>query len=129
MVKESILVDTSIFIDYYRKVNKNTTKLINLIQKYNLITSVITKLELSVGISNQSQQKFWDDIFASLTILPLNEKEIDIASEIIKHLRKQNKLIELPDILIASTAISNDLKIATLNIKDFLRIPGIQLLD
>jgi len=43
-------------------------------------------------------------------------------------LTKRNKIIGLKDILIASTALTNNLKISTLNLKDFERIEKLKIL-
>jgi tRNA(fMet)-specific endonuclease VapC len=69
-----------------------------------------------------------DSVFDKLTILPLTEIEVDKASEIIQRLRKSNKIIGLPDILIASTAISNNLSLVTLNLKDFERVGELKII-
>jgi predicted nucleic acid-binding protein len=50
MVKEIICLDTSIFIDYFRKKNKGGTFFVKLSEKYDFAISVITKLEIGVGI-------------------------------------------------------------------------------
>jgi len=128
MDKEIICLDTSVFIDYFRKKTKDKTFLVKISDKYDFTISVITKLEISVGIG-KGQINFWNNVFEKLTILPLTEKEIDMASSIIQTLRKTNKIIGLQDILIASTAIVNDLKLATLNIKDFERINDLKIID
>jgi predicted nucleic acid-binding protein len=52
-----------------------------------------------------------------------------LASEIIKKLKSQNRLIELPDILIGSTAISRKLKLATFNKEHFKRIENLDLIQ
>jgi predicted nucleic acid-binding protein len=128
MDKEIICVDTSVFIDYFRKQRKDRTLLIKISEEFDFAISVITKLEIGVGIG-KGQKDYWDDVFDKLTILPLTETEIDKATEIIQILRKSNKMIGLQDILIASTAIVNDLKLATLNLKDFERIKDLKILD
>ena len=120
MDKENICLDTSLFIDYFRKQRKDRTLLAILSKDYDFSISVITKLEIGVGIG-KGQKDFWDDIFEKLTILPITEVEIDKACEIIQSLRRINKIIGLQDILIASTAVVHDLKLATLNQKDFER--------
>jgi len=107
MGKEIICVDTSLFIDYFRKQRKERTHLANLAENFEFAISVITKLEISVGIGI-GQKDYLESVFNKRTILPLSEIEIDKASEIIKTLRKSNKIIGLQDILIASTAIVND---------------------
>jgi predicted nucleic acid-binding protein len=128
MDKEIICVDTSLFIDYFRKQNKERTLLAILSDEYDFCISVITKLEIGVGIG-KGQRDFWNSVFDKLTILPLTEAETDKACEIIQTLRKSNKIIGLQDILIASTAIVNGLTIATLNLKDFERIPELKILS
>ncbi len=128
MDKEIICLDTSVFIDYYRKQKKEKTVLVELADNYDFAISVITKLEISVGISS-GQNQFWDSIFQKLTILPLSESDVDTASNIIQTLKKANKIIGLQDILIASTAISNNLRLATLNLKDFERIDNLKIIQ
>jgi predicted nucleic acid-binding protein len=128
MDKEIICLDTSIFIDYFRKQRKERTPFIKLSEQYDFAISIITKFEISVGIA-KGQEEFWNEVFDKLTIIPLNEVEIDKATEIFCQLRKTNKIIGLPDILIAATAIVNDLKLATLNQKDFSRITGLKIVE
>jgi predicted nucleic acid-binding protein len=57
------------------------------------------------------------------------DKEVERAAEIVKYLRKNNKMIGIQDILIAATAIENNLEIASLNYKDFIRVPDLKLLS
>ena len=129
MVKETILVDTSLFIDYYRKQKKELTVLVKLSGKYNFAISVITKFELLVGVFTKEQYSFWSDIFNDLTIFPIADNEVERSAEIVKYLKKNNKMISIQDILIAATAVENNLKIASLNYKDFVKIPNLNLLS
>jgi tRNA(fMet)-specific endonuclease VapC len=129
MVKETILIDTSLFIDYYRKQKKESTVLVKLSEKYDYAISVITKFELLVGVFTKEQYSFWSNIFDDLTIFPVMDKEVERSAEIVKYLRKNNKMIGLPDILIAATAIENNLGMASLNYKDFVKIPDLKLLS
>lgn len=128
MDKELICLDTSILIDYYRKKDKSKTKFVQLSTKYNFSISVVTKLEILVGV-NPEQRVFWQEVFQKMKIFPLTEKDVEIASEIIQTLTKKNKIIGLKDVLIASTAIAKNLRIATLNLKDFKRIDDIKILE
>ncbi|OQX98033.1 MAG: hypothetical protein B6I24_06675 [Bacteroidetes bacterium 4572_128] len=96
-----ILLDTSILIDYFRKKNKKKTAFVKLAKNFQFSISVITKLEIIVG-AKKSQKDIWDKIFEKITIIPINEKEIDAAIKIIQELRKKNKMIDLADILIAA---------------------------
>jgi len=128
MDKNIICLDTSILIDYYRKKNKSKTKFIQLSEKYSFAISVITKLEILTGV-NENQRDFWIQVFNKIKIISLNEKDVEIAAQIIRTLTKRNKIIGLKDILIASTAIANDLPVSTLNFKDFERIENLRIVD
>jgi predicted nucleic acid-binding protein len=128
MVKENILVDTSLFIDYYRKQKKETTLLVELSEKYTFSVSIITKFELFVGIKNNEERMFWEEIFNDITIIPLADKEVEKAAKIVQYLRRTNNMIGLQDIFIASTAIANGLSLATINVKDFVRISDVKLI-
>lgn len=65
----------------------------------------------------------------NLEILPVDDLCIDAAVAIYKSLKPQNALIELADLLIGATAISNSLSLATLNRKHFERISDLTLIN
>jgi predicted nucleic acid-binding protein len=67
-------------------------------------------------------------IFLELSILPFDSKANKIAVGIYQELKAKNKLIEIPDILIAATALVNNIPLATINKKHFNRINGLHLL-
>jgi len=129
MVKETILIDTSLFIDYYRKKNKENTLLVELAKKYDFAISVITKFELLMGVKDKEEKLFWQSLFKDIIIFPLADKEVEISAEIMKYLRAANKLIGLQDVFIAATAIENRISLATLNLKDFIRVPELKLIS
>jgi len=123
-----ICLDTSILIDYYRKKDKSKSLFFRLTEKYALFTvSAITKYELYIGNSKE-QDDFWDNFFSQITVLPFDTKTAKKAVEIYKQLKRDNKLIEVPDILIAGTVLQNNLPLATLNKKHFERIKGLQII-
>ncbi|GAK52394.1 PilT protein domain protein [Candidatus Moduliflexus flocculans] len=127
MARTLICVDSSVFIDYFRKQQKQKSWLFELTNSYDFAASVITKLEIFSGVTDE-QAAFWRQIFQHVRLLPLEELVIDEAIRIIKILRLQNQMIELADILIAATAITHHLPLATLNQKHFARIASVTLL-
>ena len=127
MAKEIIVAYTSLFIDYFRKQKKEKTSLFLLSEKYEILISVITKLEVMIG-ATEEQKSFWNSVFETVTIVSLHEIEIDIATNLLKQLKKENKLIGLPDVLIAATALSRNFKLSTLNAKHFERVTKLKLL-
>jgi len=126
MDKELICLDTSVLIDYYRKKDKSKTKFVQLSEQYSFAVSVIVKFEILTGI-NANQEEYWVKLFDNLKVLPLGEKDVEIAATILRSLIKQNRIIGLKDILISATAITNNLPISTLNINEFQRIENLKL--
>ena len=126
---ELILLDTSILIDFYRKKDKSKSKFYSLTTKYKLFAvSVITEYEIFTG-ANNSTLEYWTTFFDQVMVLPLERVATQQAVKIFKQLKLDNKLIEIPDILIGSTAIANKIKLATLNRKHFERIEGLEIID
>jgi predicted nucleic acid-binding protein len=68
-------------------------------------------------------------ILKELTVLSCDEKIMVKAASLYQALRKENKLIDHFDILIAVTAIVHEMPLATLNRKHFERIKGLTLVD
>jgi predicted nucleic acid-binding protein len=128
MDKELICIDTSVLIDYFRKKDKSKSLLVELSRKYNFSISVIAKLEILVGIRPETEN-FWTGIFSRMTILPLNELEVEKASQIIRSLKKQNKIVDIQDILIAATAIVHNVRLSTTNKKHFERISELTMVE
>lgn len=124
-----ICLDTSILIDFFRKEKKENSLFFRLTQQYRIFTvSVITEYEIFVG-SNQEQQEFWENFFSRIVVLPFDSASSQMAVQIFKDLKGKNKLIEIPDIFIAATAIQNNLPLATTNLKHFDRIEGLELVS
>jgi len=124
-----ILLDTSILIDFYRKKDKTKTAFFQLQQNYTKFAiSVLTQFEIYKG-AKEENMKFWDDFFRKLFILPLDSEAVFIAANIDNELKKINKRIEVADLLIAATAIRNNIPCATLNLKHFERIENLQLIS
>lgn len=120
-----VCLDTSILIDFYRKKDKQKSAFFQLTNRYRLFSvSIVTEYEILVG-AKSDQETFWNGFFDKVTILPFSKPVSDIAVSMTKQLKAANKLIEVPDIFIAATALAHKLPIATLNLKHFERIKGL----
>jgi tRNA(fMet)-specific endonuclease VapC len=97
-------------------------------QGYSFAISAVTKYEIYSG-ATQSQIVFWDSVLRAITVLPLNEAAVDTAVTTNITLKKKRKQIDLADLFIAATAITNNLPLATLNRKHFERIDLLKLID
>lgn len=123
-----ILIDTSVIIDFLRRKDKENSLLFTLAQdKRQLYVSIITHTELYAGKSVWEKKEAAKDLemlFSGVEILPLGEEISKKAGEI-----KARHAINLLDAIIAATALSSGLDLATLNTKDFKKIDGLTLFD
>jgi predicted nucleic acid-binding protein len=123
-VSSLVLLDTSIFIDYFRKKNKKKSILFKLAVNENILlfTSSIVYYEYFCGVD-------YTDIFEGIEVLPFLKSDAEVASEIYKKFKKKNSLIGEKDILIAASAINNGMSLATLNMKHFKKIEDLEIFD
>jgi len=129
MENEIICLDTSILIDYYRKTDKQNSFFFQLTQTYRLFAvSVITEYEIMIG-SSQHQDVFWLPFFDRVTVFTITREAGKTAVDIYRQLKSENRLIEIADILIAATVLTNGLKLATLNKNHFERIAGLSFIE
>jgi len=128
MENSIICLDTSVLIDYYRKKDKTKSLFYKLTKEYSVFAvSAITEYELYIG-NSQEQNVFWNDFFSRIIILPFDTKTVKQTVNIYKQLKQQNKLIDIPDIMIAGTAFQHNMPLATLNRKHFERVGGLQII-
>ncbi|MBI2268051.1 MAG: type II toxin-antitoxin system VapC family toxin [Candidatus Blackburnbacteria bacterium] len=121
-----ILLDSSIIIDYLRLKDKSQTVLYNLLEKeYQLYTSIVAHTESYAGKSVWEIEKArvaLETLFSGIKILQLDE-EISKKAGRIRAAYGTN----IVDAVIAATALSHDLELATLNTKDFEKIEGLMV--
>jgi tRNA(fMet)-specific endonuclease VapC len=128
MANKTLVIDTSILIDYYRKTDKENSIWIKLIREgYHFAISSITKYEIYSG-ATPAQLDFWNKVMSNIDIIALDEACIDVAVDINAVLKRKRKQIEIADLFIAATAVSRDLPIATLNKKHFERIEALTII-
>jgi len=125
MEKKLVLCDTNIIIEFY----KGNGKIIEKLQEIgveNIVISSVTAAELVFGAINKKELKTIIADIAQLNLTPLNE----IISEQFLNLMERYSLshrLDLPDALIAATALANDLEFYTLNVKHFKYIHKLKL--
>ncbi|MET7258038.1 type II toxin-antitoxin system VapC family toxin [Dyadobacter fermentans] len=128
MGKKTVMIDSCILIEYFRKADKSKSTWFQLVNSgFDLAMSVIVKYEVYAGATPQ-QIKFWKDTLADVSIIPLEDHCVDEAVAINSQLKLDRKQIEIADLLIAATAISNKMPLATLNKRHFERINMLELL-
>lgn len=129
MASKIILADTSILIDYFRKTDKANFTWVNLFdQGYDFCISAITHYEIYSG-STTDQLSFWGNVLERTEVLYFDKAVAQAAVNINKSLKSKRKQIGMADLFIAATAISNNLRLATLNRKHFDRVDGLSLIE
>ena len=122
---EKIILDTNILIEILKGNQKIVKKIEN--PKYKLYISSITAMELYYGAFNKAELFKLKKFISLFNMIEINENISNISTELIFEYAKSHNLA-IPDSLIASSAINNNIKLYTLNIKDFQYIDGLSLL-
>ncbi len=89
------------------------------------VTSVVCKVEV-LGYHKLSfaNRRRLEELFQVLPVLPVSEEVVEWAISL-----RQERKMSLGDALIAGTALSYGLKIATANIRDYEWIDGLEIIN
>lgn len=120
-----MLIDTDVLIFAFRG-NRNAVNILdNLPKKY---ISVITYMEILQGVFNKIEiNKFVNYIKKyHFTILPLNKEIGELASKLVLDYTLSHNM-QMPDALIASTAIVYNKELLSANYKHFQFVPNLSL--
>jgi tRNA(fMet)-specific endonuclease VapC len=119
-----ILLDTNILIQIL-KGDKITTDKVESIAASIAISS-ISAMELYYGAFNKEEVRKIEKFISLFEIIHLSREISTKSIKLIQTYAKSHNL-DIPDSLIASTAIVNRCKLLTHNVKDFKYIEGIEL--
>jgi len=98
-----------------------------------LAISSICEAELLFGLEKKNSARLWaeyDDFLKhKLIVLSLDRKVIETYARLKAELQRSGISVGEFDLLIGATALANGLKLATLNTKHFMVIPGLIVED
>ncbi len=117
-----IFLDTNILIEYL----KGNRSLIEPYYKEELFISDIVVMELYQGARNRSDLNFIAKEIAVFKILKTNDEIIKLATSLVKEYNLSHNM-KMMDAIIASTILVYDIKLMSLNRKDFIYLEGIEL--
>lgn len=127
----SYLLDSDVIIDFlYRKAPSATLEMLTGEELY---ISVITKAEVWYGIARSSNFKKRLEEFSDLisllriSVIPIDEPVIDKYVNLKVALEEKGQKLSDFDLLIAATAIIENLNLVTRNKRHFSRISGLVL--
>jgi len=120
-----ILLDTDFLIEFLKGASESIEKH-KVIQNEEIAISSISVLELQYGELKRDGKFQEEQFFENYLILSFAEQEAKQAAIIRVQLEKQGNRIGLQDEMIAATALTNNAKLLTRNLKHFKRVKGLK---
>jgi len=120
-----ILCDTNIIIEALKGDDK-TIKIIERIGLDNIAISSVTVMELYFGAFNKRELNKIKKHLKALNLVHFDNNVSELAVRLIESYSKSHGL-QIPDAIIAATALSLEIKLFTLNLRDFRYIDGLKL--
>ena len=122
----SILADTSVWIEFFKPQSAFGKKLETLIMNDLVWVCGVVLFELVQGVRSEEEKAKILDAFSDLEYAEMTRHLWQKTAELSASLKKKGLNLPLSDILIAAVAIEHNLKIFTLD-KHFAQIPGVKL--
>jgi predicted nucleic acid-binding protein len=117
MEKKFYLVDSCVFIGAIRGDERSLNIINNLRGK--IAYSVITEMELYAGAKTRERKKEIEKQFSLFKRCDIDCSISERALQLVKKYTSQTIQPQIPDMLIAATAIEKDFPLVTYNLKDF----------
>ena len=128
------LLDTSIYSQRLRRhPHQKTVQRWSELGNASLAISSICEAEVLFGLEKKASVRLWAEyehyLKNQLVVLPLDRKVIETYARTKAGTLRAGLSIGEFDLLIGATALANNLKVATLNTKDFSKIPNLVIED
>jgi tRNA(fMet)-specific endonuclease VapC len=126
------LIDTSLLVDAERghsalgRVPADEPHAISVISVSEMLYGVHRAPD---GARSTQRQAFVEGVLAALPILPVTAEVARIHAGLWARLDDAGEPIPAHDLWIAATALAHGMSVATSNVRDFARIPGLRLLS
>ena len=125
---DKIIVDSDILIDLSRSDERAVYWIKNYETSERLVISVVTEIELLFGSRDKVHLKTIKSFLSNFEVIQLNESISLAAAHLVEKYCLSHRL-QLPDALIAATALVLDEHLITINQRDFRFIDGLKLLS
>ena len=131
MMAQRVLVDTDILSAILRRDPNALPRARQYLAEYGQLSfSIITQYEILRGLKAkqaESQLERFEELCRRSRVIPISHDVVLKASDLYADLRRQGNLIGDADILIAASALTEDLGVATNNESHFTRILGLHV--
>ncbi len=121
-----VLVDTDILVDVCRGETTAVDCLATAEAQGTVSISAVTRMELLIGCRDKAEQRAIERFLNRFTTLPLDEAISQRAVKLVADYHLSHSM-RIPDALIAATALTAALPLATKNQKHFKFVPGLKV--
>ncbi len=128
-----ILIDSSILI-HFEKSGTDISEYVNGREDEDAFVSVVSASEMLHGAHRAADRKikarrlaFAEGVLTALPVLPINMATARSHSQLWADLAHQGKMIGVHDSWLAATCLAHGLRMATHNLREFERVPGLDV--
>lgn len=128
-----VLIDSSILIHFERS-ETDVSKYVQGHEDEDVFVSVVSASELLHGVHRAAAQHtrarrlaFVEGILAALPVLPIDLATARSHSQLWAELAQQGTMIGVHDSWLAATCLAHGLRMATHNLREFERVPGLHV--
>jgi predicted nucleic acid-binding protein len=128
----AVLIDTDLLIELERGIGSPAVEA--LLGEEDRAISVITVSELLHGVHRATGSRrarrgaFVEHLLAGLRAVPITESVARVHADLWAQLSAQGETIGAHDLWIGATAVAHGLAVATGNVADFRRVPGLRVI-
>lgn len=128
---KAVILDSDVLSEFFKGTSSVKLKMEDYLREFDFINvSIITYYEILNGLLYKDAKKqlsIFEDFLKGNKILPLTLRSVKISAAIRAEQRKKGIDIGHADILIAGTAIANEMQLVTNNVKHYKRINGLEI--
>lgn len=128
-----VLIDSSVLIHFERS-GTDLTTYVEGREEEETFLSVISVSELLHGVHRAEDKRikakrlaFVEGILTALPILDIDLATARSHSQLWADLAEQGKMIDVHDSWLAATCLAHGLRLATSNLREFTRVPGLEV--
>ncbi len=125
-MKDKILADTSVWIEFFKKESEIGDKLSSLLAEGSVTICGIVIFELLQGIKSDKEKSIILNAISELPYIEMDSSLWQKSAMLAASLRRKGITLPLSDVIIASIVLEHNLSIFTLD-KHFDDIPGITI--
>ena len=125
MEEDLVLFDTNVFINFFNG-NEETVEIFKRLGNKRILIPSVTVMELYQGMGNKNELNNMKKKIKHYSILHFNSDVSRLAIEYINTYSLSHNL-QIPDAIIAASAVTFQFPLFTYNLKDFRFIPSIKL--